>query len=348
MQIGQNPVALHAVRCLGSAPARAGERWFLVGQDGGQSIQLDGKTLWLFADTLLGKGKGKRESTLGQPLSRRTSLFLGNCAALSESKSFQNAYGELKYFLGADGFPKEVLRPTEAEFRTGHRLWPAHGLFANGTVYLFYLAIRQTDATSTWGFRGVGSGLAVLDPTTGESERVTRDGSTVLFPMMGDELHFGVQVIWRGDMVYVYSSKRTGLYTHALLARVRLCDIENPAAYEFLASEAPVWSADRNRACELALCSPEFSVSFNPYLDSYLMVYVDGYSKQLCLRTASERWGPFSEPSYLGVVPHRESSKLVSLGFEHPQFAEDNGRTVYISYCQPGFTQNSLVAVTFA
>lgn len=78
------------------------------------------------------------------------------------------------------------------------------------------------------------------------------------------------------------------------------------------------------------------------------MVYVEPYAKHLCLRTAAAPWGPYSDPLVSGILPHREESQILSLGFEHPQFCEEDGRTVYISYCQPGFTQNSLVALRFA
>jgi hypothetical protein len=77
------------------------------------------------------------------------------------------------------------------------------------------------------------------------------------------------------------------------------------------------------------------------------MLYVNPYDKMLTLRTAEHVWGPYSDPQPVVVVPHAESTELVYLGFEHPGFAADGGRLVFVSYCQPHFTNNSLLALKF-
>jgi hypothetical protein len=340
--------AIRSVRYLGRAPAQAGNGWFLAGQDGGQSIPIQGKTLWLFSDTLLGtRTDSNRNELLSRPLTRRTSRFLGNCAALSEAASFEVAMRDLHYYEDTVGRPREILCATEQERLAGYRFWPEHGVLLGGKVYLFYIGIYQFDPSSTWGFRGVGSGLAVMDPVAGRSERLSNQNGWCLWPILGDDLHFGVQLLREEGFVYVFSSRRMGMFSYALLARVLASDITNPAAYEYLSSQEPAWSDDPSDSCELTLCSPEFSVSFNPYLEKYLMVYVDGYAKQLVFRTASALWGLYSEPNNVGRLPHAGNSALLSLGFEHSQFAINGGQTIFISYCQPCFTQNGLVALTF-
>jgi hypothetical protein len=37
----------------------------------------------------------------------------------------------------------------------------------------------------------------------------------------------------------------------------------------------------------------------------------------------------------------------VYLAFEHSGFTADGGKTVFVSYCQPHFTNNSLLALKF-
>ncbi len=161
-----------------------------------------------------------------------------------------------------------------------------------------------------------------------------------------DGTHFGVQVLREDDTVYVFGTRREGVFRSAILARVAPGDIAEPRAYQYLASPEPVWTGDVTAATSLTSCDSEYSVSFNPFLNRYLMTYVDGYEKALYIRTAPKPWGPYTERQLLGRLPYRDQSEMISLGFEHPKFSQEGGRTVVVSYCQPHFTQNSLVAVT--
>jgi hypothetical protein len=102
-----------------------------------------------------------------------------------------------------------------------------------------------------------------------------------------------------------------------------------------------------DEAYDLGPCAADFSVSRNAHLDRYLMLYVDPYEKMLIVRTAEHVWGPYSDPQPIVVVPHAASTEMVYLGFEHPRFAVDGGKLVFVSYCQPHFTNNSLLALKF-
>jgi hypothetical protein len=65
------------------------------------------------------------------------------------------------------------------------------------------------------------------------------------------------------------------------------------------------------------------------------------------MRTADAMWGPYSDPAPIVAVPHGASSEMVYLAFEHSEFTRDDGETVFLSYCQPHFTNNSLLALKF-
>lgn len=335
--------SVRSLRHLGYANAARGEGWALVGQDGGQSIDLGGSTLFLFADTLLARGSS---GDLASPLTRDNAIFLGNCAATSSQGGLAKALASLDYFADG-GVPREIVPATPAEKLAGYRFWPEHGLMLDGQIHLFYIGVRQFDAASTWGFQGVGTGMALFDPASGTCRRLRRDDGWRFWPVPWDDFHMGVQILREEETVYVYASRRRGAYSYAMLARVQAADLANPKAYEYLTSPRPEWSPRLEDGCELACAANEYSVSYNAYLKRYLMAYVDGYSKQLCLRTSRYPWGPFTEASVSSVLPHRENSEIISVGFEHPHFAESGGKTIFLSYCQPHFTQNSLVAVTF-
>jgi hypothetical protein len=347
--------AIRSVRYIGTFPRASGGGWTMVGQDGGQSIPVGGETLFVFSDTLLAARSARHPDAPVPPgfrdVVKGRGVFLANTAGLAPSASLVEAWAGIRYFQGEDDFPREILRPLERERAQRIRFWPEHGVLVDGRVYLYYLGIQMIDPTSIWGFRTLGTGLAVLDPRSGACERLWfGDDDWRLWRSSGDDAHFGVQTLRDGGHLYVFGSVRAGPFTTARLARVPLAAVDRPEAYEHLVSDGPepAWAPTSDDAADLGICGGDYSVSFNPYLELYLMVYVESYTKALMLRTAPRPWGPYSEPARVVGLPHEPESELAYLGFEHPDFSGDGGRTIYVSYCQPRFANNALVVVRFA
>jgi hypothetical protein len=343
--------AIRAVRYMGTLPRRHTAEWVLFGQDGGQSIDLGDRTLFVFSDTLLAARTLTRPPQHVPQVFREDvgnqGVFLANCAGVAPRGTVREAWASIDYYLDSLGFPREILAPTPRERAQEVRFWPEHGVQLHGAVYLYYLGVQTTDRTTIWGFRNAGSGLARLDPGTGLCTRLERYGDWRLWRHHGVDMHFGVQVLQEDGFCYVFGSVRHGLFSEAILARVRPEDIDSVEAYTYLKSHAPEWTASLDAACDLGPCAGDFSVSRNAYLDRYLMAYINPYDKMLTVRTAGQLWGPYSEPQPVVVVPHASSTELVYLGFEHPGFTTDGGQTVFLSYCQPHFTNNSLLALKF-
>lgn len=323
---------------MGYAAQTAAPGWRIAGQDGGQSIDLkDGRSLFLFSDTLLAPVAGGPAPERG-----RSGWFIGNCAAISTpAATLPAAMSALTYFSDASGRPREIVVPTLIERMGGFRFWPAHGILRDGKIFLFYIGIHQHQL-GTWTFKEEGVGLAILDPLTGDCRRIERNGDWRMWPDLPPLTHCGVQMLHEPPIFYVFSS----IGDDAFLARVNESHLEDPAACEFFAGAK--WTTHLLEAKPIACAAADYSVAFNPYLGCYLMAYVDSHSKVLLLRTAAAPTGAWSEPVAVGVVPHAEESRIVSLGFHHPQFDVDNGRTIFISYSQPHFTQNGMLRVTFA
>jgi hypothetical protein len=330
---------VHAVWHVGPAPAAATSTWTLLGQDGGQSIDLGDDILFVFCDTLL-KPAGAAPRDRGR--------FVANCCALGERGRLSDALKRLRYATDADGWPRELLPATSLERLSGLRFWPEHGIAIDGRVYLYYLGIQQLDRRDTWAFRNVGTGLAIVDPLSGEAERLSWNTDWCLWPAGPTDRHGGVQVLREDEHVYVFGSCRDGADVQARLSRVPAECIADPSAYEHLASPVPTWSRMASDACNLGPSGHEFSVSFNRHLGGYLMCYVDAVGRSLYLRRADALWGPYSKPVCLGMVPLDPRNEMAALAFEHPAFAADGGRTVSLSYSQAHFVQNGLVNVRFA
>ena len=345
-----NPV--HSVRSMGTLPRCYTDVWALLGQDGGQSIDLGGeRTLFVFSDTLLTSRTVSRPDH-GVPAALRAEVgsqgvFLANCAGLARGRDLRQAWSSIDYFLDPMQFPREILTASLRERAQEIRFWPLHGVLWNDAVYFFYIGVQTIDPTTIWGFRNVGSGVARLDPRTGECERLSSRDDWRFWRSLGADMHFGAQVVRDGDLCYVFGSVQDGLYSHAILARVPVSEIGDIKAYAYLRSTEPSWSESLGEACDLGRCASDFSVSYNAHLGHYLMLYIDPYEKVLTMRTSELLWGPYSKPRAIVAVPHADTTEMVYLGFEHPSFTPDAGQTVFLSYCQPHFKNNSLLALKF-
>lgn len=341
---------LRSTRYLGIFPHARGDAWMMLGQDGGQSIDLGDRTLFVFSDSLLHVKHGVQRSGEELPVrlpAGESATVLGNSAGIGRGGTLMDALAELQYFTDDNGVPREVIAARPEEGERDIRFWPEHGIQIDDRVYLFYLGIEAIDRRVQWAFRNLGTGLAVLDPSTGECQPVERDGSWRLWDAEADDFHFGVQVVSEGSYVYCFASMRIGWRTGARLARVKKDRIQDLSAYEYLLTADGEWGCELSAAHDLGECAPDYSVSFNPYLGRYTMVYVDGYSKLLHIRTAERIEGPYSEPQALIRVPHEPDSQLVYIAFEHPRYRAGDGKVIYVSYCQPHFTNNSLVRLEF-
>jgi hypothetical protein len=346
-----HPVSIRSARYLGSFPRLRTASWVVIGQDGGQSIDLGEQTLFVFSDTLLAPFNEVHgeyaHAPFATPFGDR-GIFLANCAGLANSReSLSQTVTGMHYYVDEMGFPCEILKPTPEEREQKIRFWPEHGIYIDGQVYLYYLGIQTTDHDSIWGFCNVGVGLATLDLQTGECDRIYHEGDWCLWQINSDDFHFGVQVLTVNEHVYVFGSRQDGFGAQAVVGRVEASRITDPAAYEYLHLPKREWQPDLEGTGGLAYSGSEYSISYNPYLGKYVMFYVEGSKKTVKMRTADDLVGPYSSPKRVGKVPCESTSELAYLAFEHPEFRMNDGEKVYISYCQPRFTPNALLEVRF-
>jgi hypothetical protein len=352
MTLREAGISIAKSRWMGTVQRARTSKWTLVGQDGAQSIRCGDNVLFLFSDTLLVRtGDFTPEPTAAAPPvpvpAGMHTHFLANCAGLSREPEIHKALASVSYFSDAGGLPREILPADARERFRMLRFWPEHGIYIDGRVYFYYLGIQTIDPGSVWGFRALGTGLAVLDPETGKCERAKYRGDWIFWRSETADFHFGVQVLADEDWAYVFGSRRSGLESQGLLARVRPDRLMDRDVYQYLAAPKPTWTSNPSQAASIGPAAPEYSVGYNQYLGKYALFYLDGYSKVLNLRIADRIWGPYSEPMALFQIPAASTSELAYLGFEHQAFRRDEGRSVFFSCCQPYFSLASLLTVTF-
>lgn len=357
LSVLDKPVSIRSTRHLGSFPRAYTADWLMVGQDGGQSIDLGDRTLFVFSDTLVAWRRSQFANKYAPPpyhtFLEQRGIFLSNSAAIGKGETLRDALNSLRYFTDADGFPRELIAPTPEERAAEIRFWPEHGIYLDGTVYLYYLGIQKTEGDTVWSFRNLGTGLATLDPETGECQRIRRDGDWCLWPVTDGDFHFGVQTALPGagqpdaGYLYVFGSIRQHFDFQTVVARVPVAQIAEPGAYEYLQTSEGGWGESLESALDLGGSSSEFSLSYNEFLGKYTMLSVEGHTRWLELRTADALLGPYSPPQRIAKVPCQLPDELTYLAFEHPKYRVNRGERIYISYCQPHFTPNELVEVRF-
>ena len=139
-----------AAACTPYFPLKDG--W--LGGDAAYSVPLsDGRMLWLFGDTFIGR-PGARD--------RKDATLVGNSIALSACRDGE---WRLDYaWRQGDGLPEAMFVPPDAHATTHEvRYWPLDGFVHDGVLYVFLSRVRTTDADDPLGFAIEGVDMARVE-----------------------------------------------------------------------------------------------------------------------------------------------------------------------------------------
>ena len=135
--------------------------------------------------------------------------------------------------------------------------------------------------------------------------------------------------------VYCYRTK---------LARVPLATLTDVATWRFYDANTPSnpWKQSSINATYLrskdsggaaSAGPPNFSVTYNRYLQKYVMFYQRVGTSTIGYRTASSPWGPWSAQ---GIVPFREIAPgpggMAYAAQAHDEFSQQCGKVMYLTY----------------
>lgn len=316
------------IRYVGPLFNRSKNDGNITGQDGAYSIDLGKRSLWLFGDTFYGSWKeGGTQDIKGA---------VHNNAAWATDTKASDGIGELRRVKDANGNADYALRNTSSEDPKKLKLWPGHGIKIDGQIYVFY-SLVEIFGTGSWDFRHAGQGLAVTHHPKGPFKRLTYKENYDFWER--SQPRFGVAVLRGKDgRIYVYG--RDEVKPHGFkLARVAPEEIEDPERYEYFSGDGknPKWTRNLSKAKNLFKEGPpEGSVSFNPFLGKHLMLYSRFIEQDVIVRTASNPWGPWSEPkSIYRCIPSKLDATCYAAK-EHPQYAEEGGRKIYFTLVDSG------------
>lgn len=318
----------------------------ITGQDVAASIVLpNNDSLWIFGDTVEGPFKTIRNLDLTNVVSSTGSIV----PAQDVSAGVQH----FEYLTSPDTKrARQLIHFADDEDKSRHRLWPVHGICVGDFVYLFYHKITmdpQVDVFETFTLNGMGIARARVGEF--QFERLTApDGSREFWK--GDQPGYGVFVQRLHDgYVYLWGCFWTGMF----LARTHPETIEDLASYEYLVETPtldtphvkPRWSKQYAPTAVLFDSVPnELSVSYNPYLKTYVAIHVFNRENKLALRTAPELTGPWSQAEIFYRPAMIKQDDLFTAAKEHPELRGGGGRILYVTYVNSSVYMPHLLELT--
>ncbi len=247
-------------------------RYGIFGMDLGFSFLHDGRTWFLFGDTIGVHG--------GDSIAYTTDANPEDCL-------------DLTFVTGSDG---RYLPPTVPGITLGGFEVPAGGFSANGNIYVFF----TTDHTEA---KVMGRSVLARSDDGAQTFTNLYDVSTDKFinivPVIVDAAAIPGLPESAGQGLLAFGS---GNYrrSNPSLAYVPLGSVEQRSAWLFYAGQvsgAPTWSADESAAAPLFdhRCVGEFSVSWMADLGKWVMFYNCPLPRGINMRSADAPWGPWSD-----------------------------------------------------
>jgi hypothetical protein len=260
-----------------------------TGADGAYSLPLtDEVTLWLFGDTWIGPVVDGRH---------KDATMINNSIALQTGKN--SAAASVKFFWGSmqQGEPAAFFKP---EAGKGF-FWISHGIVTGEKLYIFLMHIVKTGEESVFGFKQVGTSLAVIDnPKDDPSEwRIHQHKVPYGRYSKNGDLFFGSAVMKDDDFIYIYGadedwSKGVGGRS-MIVARVPADMMIDFGQWRFFNNGQ--WQAELAGTQGLfAGTATEYSVCYQPSIGQYIAVYTEiGLSENIMMRLSPTPTGPWSD-----------------------------------------------------
>jgi hypothetical protein len=284
-----------------------------TGGDGAYSTALgNDRFLWLFGDTFIGEVKDGRHVN---------ALLVNNSIAIQKGKEPGAVSMDFVYQILTDGRPAAFMQPEDG---LGW-FWPYHAVRTPEGLYLFLLRVEPTGNPQDFGFRPVSNWLGHVGNPEEPPHRWVISQRKI--PWGSERRKFGSFVLTNGDYCYIYGTaveRVRGLESkYLLLARAPIGRLGDFSAWRFFRDGEWIADVDRaGRVCEKV--ASEVSVSFQPVLNRYILVYTeDGLSENIVIRLSPTLHGPWSGPLRVYRCPEaRRDPRIFCYAAKgHPEIA---------------------------
>ena len=260
------------------------EGW--TGGDGVFSVRLDSdRILWLFGDTFIGDIKNGRHVN---------AVLVNNSIAIQTGRKPSPA--DIKFFYGesAQGKPEAFVKPQDG---IGW-YWPYHGVRTEEGLFLFLIQVKRAEGPPGFDFKLVATWLVKVPNPDDPPDRWRFMQEKI--PWSHEKRLFGSSILVKGEECFIYGTVEETIKglsgKKMILAKVPLIQMNDFGRWRFYFRGE--WLNDADGAESIAEnVANEFSVSFQPSINRYLMVYTqDSFSEYIVFRLAPTPHGPWSSP----------------------------------------------------
>lgn len=312
-----------------------GQNSAINGRDGGSSSRVFGKSVWTYGDTTL-----TFDDEQGQ-------TWHHNSVSWTEDTDAADGLAAFTEPVDSVGAPAYFVLPTAAEqaFNEAHwddgdceepcgaryAVWPGNPLWdeQNQRAILLYGLIYAEPGD--FNFEGRGSSVATWSSIEAPVERPIIDANATHPDLIWDETEpgIGAAAAIDGDYLYAFACEQEGLGRPCFLVRAPLDGVQEHAAWRWW--DGAYWLPTFAAASRLFEGAPIMSLSYNQWLDAWLIVYSSPLDGTVYGRTAPALTGPWSEPAAL-YDPPADTPYDTN---HHAEFDADGGRTIYATYSRP-------------
>ncbi|MEQ4210121.1 hypothetical protein [Actinopolymorpha sp. B9G3] len=328
-------------------------------RDGGMSGPVGGKLLWLFGDAISPHfGLVDNSAALGP------SLPVSAAADLTRTDEQTDADGNPVPFIPMTAAEQNPPEGDRFALWAGNRIVPTADGSGDAWVFFHQLQIPWDFDSHPW---WTSAGIARIHAPDARHRYpyVTRDNPvacnpTCLFTAQVDPHQFNGTAIVDDGYLYLTHAGSNPPYGRPLFATRAdfsaldrlLTEGDGPGDTETAAqikalfrywnggpgADPASWVDDMTQAASMVgfeeAWGGHHSISWNAYLSSYIAVYLD-WDRKLKIRTAPTYVGPWSAPMELydtaSACTDNGTLNLYS-GWDHPDLATANGRSIVVSY----------------
>jgi len=272
---------------------RTGDGW--TGGDGTLSVALpDGRTAWLFGDTLLGTVAPDQTRSEHTP-------FIHNSLVVQNGLALETRHGLHGGLPGAF-----FANPSEGEW-----FWPGDGTVQAGRLQLFLHRFRL-DAPELWAWRWTGTALATL------SLPGLKLIATTPAPSDNDIL-YGVCILETETHTYIYGTQDQQQPKEAHVARAAAGHLQ--AAWRYF--DGRKWS-DQSQASAPILTGVSTQYTVIQVRQDFYLFSMDGrvpFSDRIVAYRSRAPTGPWQGPQTVYQAPEANTQIAAYNPFAHTQFS---------------------------
>jgi len=328
----------------------------ITARDGGYSVFHKRQSVWVYGDTILALQNADNTRGLSNSWSTTHDEDAGDgIAGFQERVDQVGAPTAFFPFTDAEMDFNKVHKGTDCTTKPCNNrwaIWPGTIIAdpEKDLVYAFYEKIYYGEGD--FNFHHVGHSVAVWKNPEEPSERIlfnrVENYPTLLFAE--DQPGFGSAAVVVDKTAYIYGCELDDreLTKPCYLARVAIANILDIDAWSYYSGNGN-WTLDLNDSRTIFSGNNMMTIVFNPYIDRYIAVYSQPMDTKTMLRTARKPEGPWSSPlTVFTAEAPVDSHGWVYDALAHPEYSQDDGRIVYITYTRaiaPYHTEMKLVAV---